>query len=250
MRVAGIVTGVVVLAMVALTGQTLREHHRVEDDLDRVQRDLEALADRVDHGEEGLASVRALLAEAPLAFDSVRLFEGARPSVFQLEAGGSQGTAFVVASDEARSRLLTSYHVIAEAWRSYRRNVRLTGVEASAIGTIEAVDVEADLAVIDVEATWSSLEVAPSQPETGEEVLVLGSPMGLEGTITRGVVSGTREGFLQLSAAVSPGSSGSPVLDAEGRVLAVVSWKFTEQGAEGLSFAVPIKKACEKLLRC
>ena len=80
----------------------------------------------------------------------------------------------------------------------------------------------------------------------GEPVVIVGSPRGLEGTVTAGILSSVRdsgEGFkvLQTDAAVNPGNSGGPLVNNKGQAIGVVSFKL--RSAEGLNFAVPINYA-------
>jgi S1-C subfamily serine protease len=80
--------------------------------------------------------------------------------------------------------------------------------------------------------------------EVGTRIAVVGSPLGLEGTLTEGIVSAVRELFgelkrLQITAAISPGSSGSPVLNAKGEVIGVAAATLRE--GQSLNFAVPVE---------
>ena len=84
--------------------------------------------------------------------------------------------------------------------------------------------------------------------------MAVGSPLGLSGTISIGVVSGFRsiEGsdYIQFSAPISPGNSGGPVVDSHGRVVAVASAKLVGSGVEAISLAIPVHVACLKLVAC
>ena len=77
----------------------------------------------------------------------------------------------------------------------------------------------------------------------GEPAVIVGSPRGLEGTVTAGILSSVRDsgdGFkvLRTDASVNPGNSGGPLVNNKGQVIGVVSFKF--RSAEGLNFAIPI----------
>ena len=100
-----------------------------------------------------------------------------------------------------------------------------------------AVDVPRDLAV--------PLPIVKAAPQEGESIVVIGNPYGLEGSVSNGIVSAVREisGYgkiIQITASISPGSSGSPVVNMAGQVIGVA----TLQAAEGqnLNFAVPAER--------
>lgn len=103
-------------------------------------------------------------------------------------------------------------------------------------------DRDSDLALLTTSSAIRSegLAVSDDRPEVGSEVVVIGSPMGLKNNVTTGILSGvTSRGeveLLEISATVSDGSDGSPVLNSRGEVVGVVSSQFSD--GEGLSFAV------------
>jgi hypothetical protein len=106
------------------------------------------------------------------------------------------------------------------------------------------IDLKRDLAVIEIRANGlPTLALRDSDAvRVGDKVLVLGSPIGLEGTLTSGVVSSVRtigdSSLIQTDAAVNPGSSGGPMLDAEGRVIGIVS-SGIPGAARNIGFAIP-----------
>ena len=91
--------------------------------------------------------------------------------------------------------------------------------------------------------TTPYLELANQTPRKGEEVLVLGNPKGLESTLSRGVVAALREkgDLIQMDAAISPGSSGGPVMTLQGKVVGIATLKIQE--CENCNFAYNIKLA-------
>ncbi len=149
------------------------------------------------------------------------------------------GSGFLVAP----GRVATNHHVIEGASRVFAKFA--DGTVVAALGTL-AIDREADLAVIALDAsapTVRPLTLARATPRVGDPVIVVGSPHGLELSATMGIVSGLRNLaphglLLQIDAAVSPGSSGGPVLDARGAVIGVV--RMSRKTAQNLNFAVPV----------
>lgn len=150
----------------------------------------------------------------------------------------SRGSGFFVASD----KIITNRHVIE---KSSRVEVHLIdGKKFTAKGVL-AIDGEGDLALLQVDVPQNSAAALPlvqTAPQEGESVVVIGNPFGLEGSVSNGIVSAVREipGYgkiIQITAPISPGSSGSPVVNMRGQVIGVA----TLQAAEGqsINFAVP-----------
>jgi S1-C subfamily serine protease len=186
--------------------------------------------------------------------DTAALAKKAKRSIFTVRAtttsGVGLGSAFVVSSGGGGSELITNFHVIESVWSLGRTDVEIIKGDATYSGTIRLTNATEDLAVISVDERFVRLPVAARQPAVGDAVIVIGSPFGLQGTVVDGVVSAYRGAFLQLSAPVSPGDSGAPVIDMEGRVVAVVVSKIVHEAAEGVSFAIPISKVCGRLATC
>lgn len=153
----------------------------------------------------------------------------------------SRGSGFFV----GENKIVTNRHVIE---RSYRVEVQLIDGNRYTAHGILAVDGEGDLALVQVEVPPGAarpLPITENAPEEGESVLVIGNPFGLEGSVSNGIVSAVREipGYgkiIQITAPISPGSSGSPVVNMNGQVVGVA----TLQAAEGqsLNFAVPSER--------
>lgn len=171
-----------------------------------------------------------------------------RPAVYLLvlqdEDGKTigAGTGFVISS---QGLLVTNQHVIAEA---HTIIAKAENGGLFPITRVVATDSRNDLALLQLEAKdLPFLTLAPDgSAEAGTRIAVIGSPLGLEGTLTEGIVSARRNlpkekrDVLQISAPISQGSSGSPVLDSQGRVVGVAS--FLIQDGQSLNFASPSEK--------
>ena len=117
------------------------------------------------------------------------------------------------------------------------------------LGRIVKTDEDNDLALIKVPRRiapplWQRPVYVP--PLVGDELLLVGSPLGYEGSVSSGVVGRISPKELQTDAAAYPGISGGPAVDAEGQVVGVL----VSGEGENLNFAVPINLACVKLRRC
>jgi S1-C subfamily serine protease len=110
------------------------------------------------------------------------------------------------------------------------------------LGQVLARDTVRDLAILTTNAPdCFELVLEDATVGIGTEVFAVGNPLGLEGTVTRGIVSATRitssgVKYIQIDAGLNPGNSGGPLVNQRGRVLGVTTFKL--KGYEGLNFAV------------
>jgi len=156
----------------------------------------------------------------------------------------SRGSGFFVASD----KVITNRHVIE---KSSRAEIHLFNGKKFPVKGVLAIDGEGDLALLQVDVpagTAVPLQIMQRVPLEGESIVVIGNPYGLEGSVSNGIVSAVREisGYgkiIQITAPISPGSSGSPVVNMLGQVIGIA----TLQAAEGqsLNFAVPSERIAQ-----
>ncbi|MEU6178479.1 S1C family serine protease [Streptomyces coeruleorubidus] len=180
------------------------------------------------------------------------------PSVVSVQTDRGQGSGFVF---DERGRILTNAHVVEGSSRvsvELQDGRRLT---AEVIGDDPAHDV----AVLEPE-TSRGLRAADlatgTRPAVGDTVLAIGSPLGLSGTVTSGIVSaldrsvrlgegsgGGQRRALQTDASINPGNSGGPLVDDEGRVIgintAIATLDQNRGGSIGIGFAIPVDDAVE-----
>lgn len=162
------------------------------------------------------------------------------------------GSGFVI---DPEGHVLTNYHVVKDA-----RKLDVTLADGTkAAGTVVGSDHGNDLAVIKVDLPTEKLTVAElgdsSALRVGELAIAIGNPFGLTGTVTTGVISAKGRTFpadsgrtirdmLQTDAAVNPGNSGSPLLNARSQVVGINSAiESPVQGSVGIGFAIPIDTA-------
>lgn len=146
--------------------------------------------------------------------------------------------------------IATNLHVIEGSSRGY---AKLIGKKTKFdIQGYTAIDADRDLAILKISTPYSStLPLGNSDTcEVGESVFAVGNPKGLEGTFSQGIVSSIRDAgsdkLLQITAPISPGSSGGPVLNARGDVIGVSV--ATYRGGQNLNFAIPVNYLKEILL--
>jgi putative serine protease PepD len=200
------------------------------------------------------AQVQSLQGTIDAQPDWAAIARQVEPSVFTIETAYGLGSGWVARAGESGSELVTNFHVIDEAWSSGVGTVDVRQGDRTIRGTIERVDPNDDLAIIHVAEVLPVLRTAPARPTLAQAVMVVGSPLGLGGSVSVGVISGFRsvEGsdYVQFSAPISPGNSGGPVVDARGRVVAVASAKFEGPGIEALSLGIPVQTACGAAVVC
>jgi len=175
--------------------------------------------------------------------------EGKTTNIFgQVSNNASSGTGIIYSSD---GYVLTNYHVVESGsshtvtlynGRSYK--AKLVGYEAAN-----------DIALLKIDATGLKNAVIGDSDKisVGEDIIVIGNPLGeLTHTLTRGVVSALNrvintdsnpKNMFQIDAAVNSGNSGGPAFDACGRVVGIVTAKYSSDTVEGIGFCIPINEA-------
>jgi S1-C subfamily serine protease len=178
---------------------------------------------------------------AQVVFNTAELVKKINPSVVLIKGsvggGYKLGSGFIISGD---GEIVTNVHVLKDIKMGA---VRLASGDVYDVFSVLAFDERRDLAIIKISGfDLPSLELGNSNTiQPGEPVLLVGSPLGLEGTISSGLVSAVREiggvKLIQTDSAASPGSSGGPLVNARGEVIGVLRSKVED--AENLNFAVP-----------
>ena len=206
---------------------------------------------------------------SPALYDEqavVALYERANPAVVEIEVTqfsqsqfrfsipqSGQGSGFLI---DAEGHILTNYHVIQGATQIRVNLADGRTLDAQIVGSSPADDIA--LLKVDSQAV-AGIQPLPlgdsSAAKPGQMAIALGSPFGLEGTITVGVVSGVNRsrtgiasrpitGMIQTDASMNPGNSGGPLLNSLGQVIGInTSIETSVNGATGVGFAVPINTA-------
>jgi Trypsin-like peptidase domain len=165
------------------------------------------------------------------------------PAVVRVETASGFGSGFFIAADT----ILTNVHVVGASTTVTIR--RLDGRTLTA--RVETAAPELDMAILRIaspDASQATLRIdSTTQPRQGQDVIALGTPLGLQNTVTRGIVSAVRIvgglTLVQTDAAINPGNSGGPLLDRSGQVLGITTMAMRSSVAQGLGFAVAIGHA-------
>jgi tetratricopeptide (TPR) repeat protein len=150
-----------------------------------------------------------------------------------------QGSGFFINQE---GDVITNSHVLQEASRAV---IKTNDGKEYSVEKIVAEDMVGDLIQVSVnipKETVRPLPIITTLPEVGERIVVIGTPLGLDKTVSDGIVSAVREipGFgkiIQVTAPISPGSSGSPVINMKGEVIGVAT--FFIVAGQNLNFAIP-----------
>jgi len=211
-----------------------------------------------------LVSVSSTIERAPGSVAGIarRVLPSVVSIATQNASGSATGSGFVI---ESSGYILTNNHVVEGATGGDAITVTLNdgrSMAASIVGT----DLAYDLAVLKVSATnLPALQFGDSDKiQVGDAVIAVGSPLGLSGTVTSGIISAKNRAVsaggssgessfinaLQTDAAINPGNSGGPLVDATGAVIGVNSAIASlgssgngQSGSIGLGFAIPINQA-------
>jgi hypothetical protein len=188
------------------------------------------------------------------------LIKKVSPSMFFIhtldEAGQpSVGSAFVVASDADQSLLLTSYTTIRAATHNPRPDVFARQGLAETKVTVWTWEPQRDLALLILpKGNLPHLSFIPTTPplEIGERIFAV-SGLGTSGAaVTQGAISDVSAAGIQHNAAIAPAFQGGPLVDSDGNVMAVASRSYAPLNfaTDSVWFGVPIRAACEKVLKC
>lgn len=182
--------------------------------------------------------------------DYASLYDGTIDSVVGIRTDVGQGSGFVYRTFQGNgtSYVVTNAHVVGNA----SSVVVQFATEASRRGEVVGRDEFADLAVVRVNGTPSAVEalpVASSPPDPGRKVAALGSPFGLDESITHGIVSGVNRSLpttprgslpnaIQTDAPINPGNSGGPLVTCDGTVVGVNTAGVSAARGDNVGFAV------------
>jgi S1-C subfamily serine protease len=191
------------------------------------------------------ASVTLPAGDEPVAAVAASLM----PSVVQIETDSGVGAGFIY---DGEGRILTAAHVV----EGFSQVTVVLSDGTRVTGDVVGYDSGTDVGVVQVDPT--GLTPAPLavgvQLEVGQMAVALGSPFGLDQTVTAGVISavdrsvqapdGRVRSVVQTDAAINPGNSGGPLADREGRVIGINDFIVSPSGGnDGVGFAIPITTA-------
>ncbi len=192
-----------------------------------------------------LAVLAFTLASTPVFAGYEQLVSRSKPAVVLIEVstdeGDSSGTGFFASSD---GYIVTNQHVVSDVHRA--SDITITGSDGTdyKVQGLAYSSKGDDIAILKVDGTnLPYLRIDPNDDlAEGQTILTIGNPKHFTGTVSAGLISAIRKdyGVVQISAPISLGSSGSPVLDEQGMVVAVVVG--LNQSGQNINFAIPADK--------
>jgi len=176
--------------------------------------------------------------------DFSTVVENVLPAVVTVRTDIGQGSGAIVSSS---GFIVTNFHVI-----SGGKIVKVTTYDnKDYTSEIVGYDIEADIAVLKIDGSFSRLEFADSDKViVGQRVIALGNPYGLSSSVTEGIVSAVHRKasnayeYMQIDVPINPGNSGGPLVDVNGEIIGINNFKI--QGAEGLGFAIESNTVSKK----
>ena len=191
-----------------------------------------------------LILITPIRASQDLLPDLVRRIKPSAVAIETFDSRGeklTRGSGFFVETD----RIVTNRHVIEGA---YRAEVHSSNGTVYPVKGVLAIDAEGDIALLKVDVPANQVRPLPldkTSPQEGESIVVIGNPLGLEGSVTNGIVSAVRDiptfgRIIQITAPISSGSSGSPVVNMQGQVIGIATLQIT--GGQSVNFAIPSER--------
>lgn len=253
--ILGVVATALAFVLLLVAGAQVLYIVRLDDRVERADQRAAQTREESQSRISGLESrVKQLEQRAGNALDPAAVAAAVTPSVYKVIAGRSTGTAFAFGRNTGGGgcEMVTNFHVVEEAMNSGKRDVIIEQDNKRFEARIIKSNEGKDLATLRSEAPCERLAAAQSPAAPGEPILVVGAPLGLESTVTTGVVSALRstpEGpMVQFDAAINPGNSGGPVVNAQRQVVGVATAKIAN--AENVGLAIPVAVVCETLSIC
>ena len=192
--------------------------------------------------ELGSLSKELDLLKASAGEDFSGIIEFAVESVVTIRTNSGQGTGFII---NENGYIVTNAHVLSDSSGNLASGIRAITSDGNArTADFVGYDGELDIAVLKISGTWDALEFDDSNDvSVGEKVIAIGNPLGLQFSVSQGIVSAIHRtgsnglvAYIQTDAALNPGNSGGPLINTEGKVIGINNFKIG--GGENLGFAL------------
>jgi S1-C subfamily serine protease len=182
------------------------------------------------------------LLKASAGEDFSGIIENAIKSVVTIRTDAGQGTGFIILEE---GYIVTNAHVLANSLGELSSNIKaITSEQKTIDAEFIGYDGILDVALLKIPGNFEKLNLADSNEiQVGEKVIAIGNPLGLQFSVSQGIVSGIHrvgtnglEAYIQTDAPLNPGNSGGPLINKEGEVIGINNFKIS--GAEAVGFAL------------
>jgi S1-C subfamily serine protease len=215
-----------------LESDTQSKLNELSESLIDTQNEIDSLTNQVGSIDERFAELKSSVSE-----DFSDIIDNSIESVVTVKTNIGQGTGFIITKD---GFIITNAHVLSGGKTVETLNYEQQEIKTSFIG----YNADLDLALLKITGEYTPLRFANSDNvEIGEKVIAIGNPLGLQFSVSQGIVSAIhREGpnglpaYIQTDAALNPGNSGGPLIDTNGRVIGINNFK--SSSGESLGFAL------------
>lgn len=247
---------VLLLANTAGVGYLLQRQQEDGTRIRELKTELASAGTTIDELEAGLDGARQVATRAYAAADALKaksvdtnaVVEEVRRSVVTVQCGDSLGSGFAITAPlvgKYETAIITNHHVIEECTFTGGPKASVSRGGKTHTTRLWSWDPDNDLALLFIMGELKRLVAAP-EPAVGDPVLAIGSPYGLEGSVTTGIISRIEKDWYQTSALINPGNSGGPLLDKEGRVLGINTLS-VGGGGSGIGAAIRLRVSCEDI---
>jgi putative serine protease PepD len=237
----------------------------LQSQVDDMQTSLNDTASTADEADSAVSRLNGALSDANTRITDLqssaigtsalakKVLANSEKYVYQVECANGLGSAFGISiepSVEAKAQgysnaVITNYHVVSSC---LGQSVRVSQNGRTLGGKVWSWDSVNDLALVMTIGAVNALRAATTQPSRGDFALAMGSPYGLEGSVSAGIISNLNGDFVVTDAAIDPGNSGGPLLNANGELIGINTWKYT--GSQGNGNAIKPGVICRNILVC
>ncbi|HLC87083.1 MAG TPA: trypsin-like peptidase domain-containing protein [Candidatus Nanoarchaeia archaeon] len=215
-----------------LQADTQNKISGLTENIVQTNKELKSLGSQIGSIDEEISLLKASTSE-----DFSGIIEDAVKSVVTIRTDVGQGTGFIITED---GYLVTNAHVLSGGREVEAITYEQDIIEAEFIG----YESNLDIALLKIDGTYNRLTLENSNKvQVGEKVIVIGNPLGLQFSVSEGIVSaihraglGGLEAYIQTDAALNPGNSGGPLINKEGKVIGINNFKVG--AGENLGFAL------------
>jgi S1-C subfamily serine protease len=243
MVITGILLNAIIVKQQINHNEVLDKINNLDSDtqskLNDLSESLIATQNKVDNLTNQFGSIDEKFAElkSSVSEDFSGIVEESIPSVVTVKTNVGQGTGFIITKE---GFVITNAHVLSGAKTVETLNYEQQEIKTSFIG----YNAELDLALLKITGEYTPFKLANSDNiQIGEKVIAIGNPLGLQFSVSQGIVSGVhRQGpnglsaYIQTDAALNPGNSGGPLINANGQVIGINNFK--SSSGESLGFAL------------